>query len=569
MYICTEYDSFNAYLQESMNLHPPQFRYGTIAIGRMVCCLVTTWLLAGALQQTVAQRTDDVDPVMNIDRSAVAPVIVDGNHVFYVRGISSYPADQRAETISNRIINAASDDSVAPDSIFTFHEKDRLKIYAGDHFIMNLYESDAEQEGIMLTVLADLYHQKLKQTIIHYRLERSGPVMIKKSLYALGALILMVLLMFGFLKLIRLLNNMIQNRYSARIQSVENKSFNLIQSGQFWKAFRVLIRFLRIVTIVVLAAIFLQYVLGLFPWTNSIAAYTLNLFLDPLMTLLKGFVAFIPNMAFLIVIFFVTRYLLKLIKLLFNGIQAGEFTLTNFKPEWALPTYRILRIMMIAFAVIIAYPYIPGSESNAFKGVTVFLGVLFSLGSSSFIGNVIAGYSMTYRGAFKNGDRIMVDGNMGIVEEQKLLVTRLRSPKNEEIVIPNSVLLGSTIVNYSTKARENGLILHTVVGIGYETPWRQVEAMLKLAASRTEGLLTEPPPFVLHLSLGDFAVNYELNVYCDDALQMPLLYTRLHRNILDVFNENNVQIMTPAYEGDPEIPKVVPKDQWFTPLAEE
>ncbi len=535
----------------------------------LIHCLSVALFLIGLLQQTVAQSTDDIDSRTGTENSDVAPVIVDGHRIFYVRGLSSYPAEQRAEAISNRITDAASDESVMPDSIFILQDKERIKIYAGNHFIMNLYDADAGREGIKLTVLADLYHQKLKQTIIKYRNERSGPMMIKKSLYALGALVLMILLIFVFLRLIRWLDNRIQNRYAARIQSVENKSFNLIQSGQLWKAFRVMIRFLRIITIVVLVASFLQYILGLFPWTNSIAAYTLNLFLDPLMTLLKGFVAFIPNLAFLIVIYLVTRYLLKLIKLLFNGIQAGEFTLASFKPEWAMPTFRILRIMMIAFAVIIAYPYIPGSESSAFKGVSVFIGILFSLGSSSFIGNVIAGYSMTYRGAFKNGDRIMVDGNMGIVEEQKLLVTRLRSPKNEEIVIPNSVLLGSTIVNYSTKARDNGLILHTTVGIGYETPWRQVEAMLMQAAARTEGLLKDPPPFVLHLSLGDFAVNYELNVYCDDAALMPFLYTRLHRHILDVFNENNVQIMTPAYEGDPEIPKVVPKDQWFTPLAEE
>lgn len=535
----------------------------------LIHCLSVALFLIGLLQQTVAQSTDDIDSRTGTENSDVAPVIVDGHRIFYVRGLSSYPAEQRAEAISNRITAAASDESVMPDSIFIVQDKERIKIYAGNNFIMNLYDADAGREGIKITVLADLYHQKLKQTIIKYRNERSGPMMIKKSLYALGALVLMILLIFVFLRLIRWLDNRIQNRYAARIQSVENKSFNLIQSGQLWKAFRVLIRFLRIITIVVLVASFLQYILGLFPWTNSIAAYTLNLFLDPLMTILKGFVTFIPNLAFLIVIYLVTRYLLKLIKLLFNGIQAGEFTLASFKPEWAMPTFRILRIMMIAFAVIIAYPYIPGSESSAFKGVSVFLGVLFSLGSSSFIGNVIAGYSMTYRGAFKNGDRIMVDGNMGLVEEQKLLVTRLRSPKNEEIVIPNSVLLGSTIINYSSKAREDGLILHTTVGIGYETPWRQVEAMLMQAAARTEGLLKDPPPFVLHLSLGDFAVNYELNVYCDDAALMPFLYTRLHRHILDVFNENNVQIMTPAYEGDPEIPKVVPKDQWFTPLAEE
>jgi small-conductance mechanosensitive channel len=176
---------------------------------------------------------------------------------------------------------------------------------------------------------------------------------------------------------------------------------------------------------------------------------------------------------------------------------------------------------------------------------------------------------MTYRRAFRIGDLIEADNHLGFVEEQKLLVTRLRSPKNEEIIIPNSTLLNSHIVNYSAKANEKGLVIHTIVGIGYETPWRQVVAMLMLAADRTDGLLKDPPPYVLKKSLGDFAVNYEINAYIRDVPRLALYYTRLHQNILDVFNENNVQIMTPAYEGDPATPKVVPKDQWDLPLAKE
>jgi small-conductance mechanosensitive channel len=152
------------------------------------------------------------------------------------------------------------------------------------------------------------------------------------------------------------------------------------------------------------------------------------------------------------------------------------------------------------------------------------------------------------------------------VEEQELLVTRLRSVKNEEVIIPNSILLNSNITNFSKKAKEQGLIIHTTVGIGYETPWRLVDAMLKEAADRTDGLLKQPPPFVLKLALGDFAVTYEINAYCNDVSRMHLCYSTLHQHILDVFNENNVQIMTPAYEGDPEIPKVVPKEQWDLPL---
>jgi len=269
------------------------------------------------------------------------------------------------------------------------------------------------------------------------------------------------------------------------------------------------------------------------------------------------------------VIYLVARYILKLGKLLFNGIHSGAFEIKGFDPDWAMPTYKIFRILVIAFSVIVAYPYIPGSGSSAFKGISVFMGVLFSLGSSSFISNLIAGYSMTYRRAFKKGDRIKAGDQTGFVEEQEILVTRLRTVKNEEVIIPNSVLLNSNITNYSIKARENQLILHTTVGIGYETPWRMVDAMLLLAADRTEGLLKDPPPFVLKLALGDFAVTYEINAYCGDATRVSWYYSALHQNILDVFNENNVQIMTPSYEADPEIPKVVPRDQWDTPLAGE
>ena len=151
----------------------------------------------------------------------------------------------------------------------------------------------------------------------------------------------------------------------------------------------------------------------------------------------------------------------------------------------------------------------------------------------------------------------------------RILVTHLKTPKNEEVVIPNSTILNGEVTNYSTMARDQGLILHTTVGIGYDVPWRQVEAMMLLAAEKTEGLLKEPQPFIRQKSLGDYAVNYELNAYCDNASQMVELYTKMHRNIQDVFNENGVQIMSPAYKADPDEPKVVPRERWYTPPATE
>jgi small-conductance mechanosensitive channel len=352
-----------------------------------------------------------------------------------------------------------------------------------------------------------------------------------------------------------------------KVQGVQIRKFQLVRGEQLWQ----LINGVRSLfwAGVVLAAVYLYLynVLSLFPWTRGLGKGLVGILIDPLRTMGLGLLKAIPDLVFLLVFFFVTRYILKLVRLFFAGVAEGTVVLPEFEAEWAWPTFRLVRLLLIAFALIVAYPYIPGSDSGAFKGVSLFIGVLFSLGSSSLIGNLIAGYSMTYRRAFRVGDRIRVGEHIGDVEQRRLLVTHLRTPKNEEVVIPNSTILGGEVVNYSTMARQQGLILHTTVGIGYETPWRQVEAMLLEAAARTPGLLREPSPFVLQKGLGDFCVTYEINVYCAEPQAMNRLYTDLHRNILDVFNEYGVQIMTPAYEGDPEQPKVVPKEQWYTAPA--
>jgi small-conductance mechanosensitive channel len=522
------------------------------------------FILVGNL---AAQQAAATDLEMLQDQNLVAPVKVDGEVLVLVRGTTTFPAEERAAIISRNIRVAAANYSISTDSLRIFPVADHLEIFAGPVFIMNVYEGDAKIEHLPVETFANLAKRKIATTIELYRIARSEPVLMKKSLKALGAIVLLIVSLILLFWLFRKLNRVFQNRIQKRIESVESRTFKLIQSGQLWKVFHILIKTLRIAITVLLTAFVLNYILGLFPWTNNIATYTLKLFLDPVISIGNGILRFIPSLAFLIVIFFLTRYLLKLIKLLFTGLQNGDMVIKNFYPDWAMPTFRILRTLVIAFALIIAYPYIPGSDSSAFKGVSVFLGLLLSLGSSSFVSNVIAGYSLTYRRAFKRGDRIKVNESEGFVEEQTLLVTRLRSIKNEEIVIPNSLLINSSIVNYTSRTTGNELVMHTMVGIGYETPWRQVDAMLKKAADRTKGLLKDPPPYVLKLSLGDFAVNYEINVFCSDASRMHFFYNDLHQNILDVFNENNVQIMTPAYVMDPSQPKVVPEDQWDTPVV--
>jgi small-conductance mechanosensitive channel len=313
--------------------------------------------------------------------------------------------------------------------------------------------------------------------------------------------------------------------------------------------------------------IYLNTLLGLYPWTRPVAIILFDLVMNPIQSLWKGFLGSLPDLVFLAVLFLIVRYILKLIRTFFKGIETGRIKLQNFDSDWAEPTYRILRLLVIAFSIVVAYPYIPGSDSGAFKGVSLFLGVIFSLGSSSFIANMMAGMAMTYRGAFKEGDRVRIGDVMGEVKEVKLMTTRINTVKNESVVIPNSNILNSNVVNYSHLAAEKGVVIYTTVGIGYDVPWRQVEAMLLLAAERTPGLQKDPAPFVLQKEMGDFAVNYEINAYCKDVSRMLGVKSDLHRNIQDLFNEHGVQIMSPAYEGDPATPKIVPPDQWYSAPA--
>jgi len=359
----------------------------------------------------------------------------------------------------------------------------------------------------------------------------------------------------------------VEDRIPEHLETVEAKSFNLLQADQIWNLFRRVVTLAGILLAAVLAFLFIDAVLGLFPWTRLLATRLFDFFIDPLRTIGTDILDYLPNLGYLLVIVIIVRYLITMLHALFGAINKKRITFSGFDPEWAWPTYRLVRLLVLAFGLILAYPYIPGSDSAAFKGVTIFLGVLISIGSSSIVSNVVAGYSMTYRRAFRVGDRVRIGETVGDVIEQRLLVTHLRTLKNEEVVIPNSVILNGEVTNFSSLEEENGLILHTSVGIGYEVPWRQVEAMLLLAAKKTPGLITTRDPFVLPTSLGDFAITYELNVYVDDATRMTALYRSLRYNILDVFNEYGVAIMTPAYERDPEEPKVVPREQWYAEPA--
>jgi small-conductance mechanosensitive channel len=496
-----------------------------------------------------------------------APVVLDGETLFRVRGASTFPAEERARRISGRIEELARTASIAPEAVQAVPGEDLVNITAGDRFLVAVTDADARLEGLDRRLLAGAYVDRIQSGLRAYRQARHPQVLLRGARRALAATVLLLVAILGLRWAFRRLEARFGQSYEEKIRSVQIQSFEILRAQRLRSAFRAVVRVLRAATAAVLVYLWLQFVLGSFPLTRPLAARLLTLVLDPLSRLGSGLLALLPDLAFLLVLYLVTRWVLGLTRLFFDAVAKGHVTLSGFEAEWALPTYRIVRIGIVAFALVVAYPYIPGSRSAAFQSISIFLGVMFSIGSSSFIANIIAGYSMTYRRAFRLGDRIQVGEVFGDVSEIRLQVTHVRSVKNEEIVVPNSTLLSSNVVNYSALARTRGLILHTTVGIGYETPWRQVEAMLLMAAERTPGLAPEPAPFVLQKSLGDFCVVYEINVYCDAPPEMATLYARLHQNILDVFNEYGVQIMTPAYEGDPEQPKVVPREQWWSAPA--
>jgi len=519
---------------------------------------------AGAAGVSTRGNTSQIDG-SGIDglEDELADVTLDGRVLFSVRGWPAYPAEERARTIRRRIEETAADPSVVLDSLRTIEMQDRTKIMAGDHLVAGFIDADGAVDGVSRQLLAERAAIKVKEAIAVYRNDRNPRVLLINTLYALGATAVLALVLLTVRRAFRKLDALAARRLRSRIKAFEERSHQIVEARQMRHALQGLLKSTYVLALLVLGYIYLHFVFGLYPWTRPLAARLLEIFLDPLQAMGLGLLESLPGIVFVIVVAIVTRYILRLTRLYFESIDRGAVTLARFDREWALPTYKITRLVFIALALVVAYPYIPGSSSEAFKGVSIFLGVVVSLGSSSVIANLMAGYTMIYRRAFKLGDRITVDNLTGDVIERRLMVTHLRTIKNEEIIVPNSTIINSNIINYSTLARSHGLILHTTVGIGYETPWRQVEAMLKLAAERTSGLVKEPAPFVLQKSLGDFAVTYELNAYCDNPHAMAQLYTAMHQNVLDVFNEHGVQIMTPAYEGDPEKPKVVPKDQWY------
>jgi len=537
---------------------------------RTIQVFILVALLLLSMTAPLRAATDDGRPEASSSQELTletAPVEIDGQVLFKVRGLSSFPAEKRAETIRERIKSVAAQGSFPSGDLRAEVGENGTVITAGANPLMLVTDADAQLEQTTRDSLAALHLLRIQRAIDDFRQARKPDALLKAGLYSAGATVLLALGIAILLVLNRWLDKAVSKLLKSRVRSVDIQSFEVLRLDTIWKAMHALVLAIGAVTIVVSVYVYLQYVLALFPWTRSISNDLFNLAAGAGERLGKSLASVIPDLVILVLIYYLARFILRRVKNFFEAVEQRRVAFTQFEAEWALPTYKLVRVLIVAFAFIVAYPYIPGSETPAFKGISIFIGLVVSLGSSTAISNFIAGYLMTYRRVFKVGDRVKVNDVIGEVVAVRLQVTHLRTNKNEEITIPNSQILNSDVTNYSSLASTQGLILHTTVGIGYETPWRQVEAMLCSAGRRTAGVLTEPGPFVLLPKLGDFAVTYELNVYIRDTRRIAKTYAELHRNILDVFNEYGVQIMTPAYEGDPDQPKVVAPEQWYVAPA--
>lgn len=297
----------------------------------------------------------------------------------------------------------------------------------------------------------------------------------------------------------------------------------------------------------VLTYFYIPIVLSFFKWTQGWADRIFEMIAEPVLWIWNGLTTLVPNLFFIAVIIIFARYLLKALKVLFLAVETGRIQLDGFHRDWARPSYQIVRIFVVLLAAVMCFPYIPGSNSPAFQGISVFLGVLVSFGSSSAISNMIAGIVMTYMRPFKPGDRVKIGDTFGDIMEKSLLVTRIRTIKNVDVTIPNSLILNTHIINYSAVAKESGLILNTTVTIGYDVPWPKVQQALIEAALACPAVLHEPKPFVFQTALNDFAVAYELNAYTEKANEMARSYSDIHTAIQASFKKHDIEIMSPNF----------------------
>lgn len=480
-------------------------------------------------------------PVMNYSKDTL--FVVHSN-------IGESTPEERANHIAKKIKNLQYDDFLKIDSIVVIKSDNTFDIVYGETIIMRISAADAMWYDKSTFDLANELSTKIKDSIIEAKKENT----LFKRIQRLGLALLVIGLLWLIIWLIGrgnalLLRYINKNQYKW-LKKVSYKDYTFLTKERVMKINLFLLKILRWFLYALLIYITLPIIFSIFPFSRNWSHALFQLIWTPFKDVLVAVWEYLPNLFTIWVIYFVMKYFIRFVKYIFSEIESEKLKISGFYNDWAMPTFSIVKLLLYAFMLVLIFPYLPGSDSDIFKGVTIFIGVLFSLGSSSAIGNMIAGLMITYMRPFKIGDRIKIASVTGDVVEKTLLVTRVRTIKNEVITIPNSSVLSGNTTNYTIEANGRGLIIHTTVTIGYDVPWKDMHQALIDAALKTEMILKDPKPFVWQTSLDDFYVSYQINAYTKEASKQGGLYSNLHENIQNVCNERGIEILSPHYRAE-------------------
>lgn len=480
------------------------------------------------------------------------PVIFDNETVFYIQQSNgTFAPEERAAIITRRLEKIADDDSIEiNDESFSLDKTaDRILILFNNKTIATVTPEDAKAADLSYQELANQHLKAIEKALKQYRRERQPFYWVIGIVATIITSILLLFTLRFFNFIFPYFDRLIDQSYETFIPSIRIQNLELLSSRRLAIVSKIIIKVIRVIVTLLILYLFLPTVLSFFPQTRTIGQLLWNYLIKALHVVGNSLISYLPNIFILAIIITLTHYTLRLLNLVFTEIERGNLTFTGFYPEWAQPTYRLLTWLTIALAAVFAFPYLPGFNSPAFQGVSAFLALLFTLGSTGFISNIVSGFVLIYTRAFQISDRVKIGDAVGDVLEKNLLVTRIRTIKNIIITIPNSVIISSNVVNFSALAEdlENPLIINTTITLGYDVPWRKVHQALIAAAEATTYILDQPRPFVFQTALNDFHVSYEINAYTHEATKMGEIYSSLHQNIQDKCNEADIEILSPAY----------------------
>jgi small-conductance mechanosensitive channel len=474
-------------------------------------------------------------------------VQVNGQKLFVLTsGRENLSAAERAAAISRRLQVIANS---PPVHLQTHIEKteDGWQVLIGNEPIVTVTEADAKPLGTTAEKLAKDWASEIQQTMAPAASASGWRVLLRQLILATLILVVAVAILILLQRGRRFLRDRLEAS-RGKIPALRFRGLQLISPESIHLSLARLLSLIYLVGILVVSVAALLLIFAQIPETRGYAYQVFLWMWDPFLTILKGVLSYLPNLFYILVIVAVTRVALRAITFLFEQAHRGVISLEPWvHGDVARPTAQIIKAVIIVLALFFVAPLIPGTGSTAARGITVILGLMVSFGSSSTVGNLIAGIVLTYMRPFKIGERVKVGDSVGDVVERTFLYIKIRTIKNEQVIVPSLLALNNSMINYSAETRARGLILHTTVTIGYDAPWRKVHELLEHAAERTADILKDPKPFVLQTSLNDFFVSYQLNAYTDKPARMAQIYSDLHQNIQDTFNQGGIEIMSPHY----------------------